>query len=161
MLLKLKQTAAKYSYMLGGYVALLLAFIGAILPVMPTTVFLIIALWCFTRSSDSLEAWLLNHPKFGCILHDWRTCQVIPKKAKYFATFSMIGSLVLTGYLYNFSWLQAGLFMVYAFICNYLFSKPSSVTEMVHTRRHKYINLALTIISVCLLTLWQGYFVQP
>ncbi|MEQ3448261.1 YbaN family protein [Pseudoalteromonas sp. XMcav2-N-2] len=147
--------------MLGGYVALILAFIGAILPVMPTTVFLIIALWCFTRSSDFLEAWLLNHPKFGCILRDWRACQVIPKKAKYFAAFSMIGSLILTGLLFNFSWLQVCLFIVFAFICNYLFSKPSAVTDMVNTKRHKYINLALAITSVCLLIIWQGYFVQP
>lgn len=42
-----------------------LGMIGAVLPLMPTTIFLILATGCFARSSPRLEAWLLNHPRFG------------------------------------------------------------------------------------------------
>ena len=49
-----------------------LGMIGAVLPLMPTTIFLILATGCFARSSPRLEAWLLNHPRFGPTLRDWR-----------------------------------------------------------------------------------------
>ncbi|MCF2907583.1 YbaN family protein [Pseudoalteromonas sp. DL2-H2.2] len=139
--------------MLGGYVALILAFIGAILPVMPTTVFLIIALWCFTRSSSSLETWLLTHPRFGEALQNWRTRQVIPKKAKYFAASSMLTSLLVTCYLYPLGWLQTGLFFVCAFVCNYLFAKPSKPTDMTNQTRYSRINVSLIVSIVCVISL--------
>ncbi|MCX5577503.1 YbaN family protein [Kaistia terrae] len=73
-----------------GYVALGFAFvalgiIGAFLPVMPTTVFLILAAWSFGRSSPRLEAWMLNHPKFGGVIRDWREHGAVPRRVKYLA----------------------------------------------------------------------------
>ena len=77
-----------------GYVALGFAFvalgiIGAFLPVMPTTVFLILAAWSFGRSSPRLEAWMLNHPKFGGVIRDWREHGAVPRRVKYLACSGM------------------------------------------------------------------------
>ena len=49
----------------GGLSALALAVIGAILPVMPTTIFLLLALYCFARSSERLHGWLTTNRLFG------------------------------------------------------------------------------------------------
>ena len=65
-----------------GCVMLVLGFIGALLPVMPTTIFLIAAAWCFGRSSPRLEAWMMDHPRFGPPLRDWRAYGAIPRRAK-------------------------------------------------------------------------------
>ena len=62
----------KVLYLSLGLFFTLLGIIGAFLPVMPTTVFLIGALFCFTQSSPRLENWLLQHPKYGPSLVAWR-----------------------------------------------------------------------------------------
>ncbi|BCP53309.1 hypothetical protein K32_19260 [Kaistia sp. 32K] len=68
-----------------GFVFLALGIIGAFLPIMPTTIFLILAAWAFGRSSPRLEAWMLDHPRFGGTLRAWRAHGAIPRRAKWMA----------------------------------------------------------------------------
>ncbi|WP_448215547.1 YbaN family protein [Endozoicomonas sp. 2B-B] len=50
---------------------IVLGIIGAVLPLMPTTVFLLMALWLSVRSSPKLNQWLLGHPRFGPVLKEY------------------------------------------------------------------------------------------
>ncbi|MDM9625508.1 YbaN family protein [Rhizobium sp. S152] len=84
---------ARIFYLVLGILMLVLGFIGALLPVMPTTIFLILAAWCFGRSSPRLEAWLLDHPRFGPTLRAWRENGAVPPHIKLIAVLGM-----LTGY---------------------------------------------------------------
>lgn len=59
-----------------------LGFIGALLPVMPTTVFLLIAAYFFARSSPRFYTWLLSNRTFGPLIRDWRAGLGIPRQAK-------------------------------------------------------------------------------
>jgi len=65
-----------------------LGIIGAILPLMPTTIFLILAAWFFSRSSPRLEAYLMNS-RFGGPLRDWRENGAISRKSKMLALTGM------------------------------------------------------------------------
>ncbi|MBQ4839713.1 MULTISPECIES: YbaN family protein [Pseudoalteromonas] len=73
-----------------GIIFVGLGFIGMALPVMPTTIFFILALACFSRSSPKFENWLLTHPKFGPSLVAWREYQVVPPKGKWGAGIGML-----------------------------------------------------------------------
>jgi hypothetical protein len=72
-----------------GVVMLALGVIGAFLPVMPTTIFLILAAWCLGRSSPRLEARLLDHPRFGPVIRDWREYGAMSRRAKWMACLGM------------------------------------------------------------------------
>ncbi len=75
-------------YLCLGLVMVGLGIIGAILPLMPTTIFLILAAWFFSRSSPRLEAYLMNS-RFGGPLRDWRENGAISRKSKMLALTGM------------------------------------------------------------------------
>lgn len=82
-------------FFVAGLVFVGLGIAGYILPVMPGTIFLILAAVCFARSSQRLEAWIENHPKFGPPVVAWRRHGAIPRKAKYLSIGMMTISFVV------------------------------------------------------------------
>lgn len=85
----------RIGYRIAGLFFVALGVIGAFLPLMPTTIFLILAAGCFGRSSPRLEAWLLNHPRFGPSVRAWRANGAIPRKAKLAACLGMGGGMIV------------------------------------------------------------------
>lgn len=75
----------RHVYLALGLALVAIGFVGAFLPVLPTTPFLILAAGCFARSSARLESWLLDHPRFGPLLRAWRDHGAIPRRAKAMA----------------------------------------------------------------------------
>lgn len=73
----------------------ILGFIGALLPGMPTTVFLILATWAASKGWPQMDAWLLNHPKYGPTLRAWRADGTVPRKAKWLASSMMLMSGII------------------------------------------------------------------
>jgi len=86
---------ARKLWLLAGLVFVALGFIGALLPLMPTTVFLILAAACFARGEPRLEAWLLAHPHFGPTLRAWRANGAIPRRGKQLACAGMAAGFAL------------------------------------------------------------------
>lgn len=65
-----------------GWLLVFLGVVGAFVPLMPTTIFLILAAGCFARGSPRIEARLLAHPRFGPPIRLWREQGAIPLRGK-------------------------------------------------------------------------------
>ena len=72
-----------------GALALALGVLGIFLPLLPTTPFVLLAAFCFSRGSERWEAWLLGHPRLGPLVQDWRRYRAMPLRAKQLATLMM------------------------------------------------------------------------
>ena len=73
---------ARLFYAGAGIVALALGLIGIVVPVLPTTPFVLLAAACFARSSQRLHDAMLAHRIAGPIIHEWQTHRAMPRKAK-------------------------------------------------------------------------------
>ena len=113
-------------YFLLGWFFFGLGAVGAVVPGLPTTVFMLLALWGFSKSSQRFHDWLYEHPVFGPPLHQWRSHRVIPSTAKILAVATMLASI---GYLAFFTGIHVGLKVAAALVMLYgaafILSKPS------------------------------------
>ena len=80
----------RWIWLVGGFVCLLTGIIGIVLPLLPTTPFVLLAAFCFSRGSARFEQWLLQHPRFGPMVRDWRANRAVPLRAKQLATVTMV-----------------------------------------------------------------------
>ena len=74
--------AVKIALVILGVVSLGLGILGIFLPLLPTTPLLLLAAWCFVRSSPRLYDWLLNHPHLGEYIRNFREYHAIPLRVK-------------------------------------------------------------------------------
>ncbi|MBK9036321.1 MAG: YbaN family protein [Myxococcales bacterium] len=94
----------RWLYLLLGWVFFALGVAGVILPAVPATPFMLLALWAWSRSSPRLEAWLLAHRVFGPTLRAWQAHRVISWKAKAVAWVSMAASLIYLLFVRQAAW---------------------------------------------------------
>lgn len=95
-----------------GWLAVILAFLGVVLPVLPTTPFLLLAAWCFSRSSPRFHHWLLYRSWFGGYIRHWQTYKGLPKGAKPKAMVVILVTFMISIWVVNFWWLKLGLFIL-------------------------------------------------
>lgn len=88
--------AIKLLWRLLGFTALGLGALGVVLPILPTTPFVILAAFAFGKSSPRLEAWLLDHKTFGPMIADWREHGAIARRYKVIAVAMMGAAFALS-----------------------------------------------------------------
>ena len=110
-----------------GFLCVALAFIGIFIPGIPTTPFLIVALWAFAQSSKKFHAWLLNHKRFGTVLRNWEAHKVVPIKAKITMVILQITAVAMIQYSLNNIYITIGLAVLLLCVASYVISLPSKV----------------------------------
>lgn len=109
-----------------GTLFVLLGIAGAVLPVLPTTPFMLLAAACYARASSRFYNWLLNSPAFGPTILEWRRHRSIPWRVKLSAIGLMAVSLGIS-IVFFVPWpeLQAALALFGLLLATYLYRIPS------------------------------------
>ena len=81
--------AKKATLTLLGFTCVVIGIVGIVVPGLPTTVFMIVAAWLFSISNPRFEKWLLQLPKIGPAIQNFRNGLGMPLKAKIFAVSSI------------------------------------------------------------------------
>ncbi len=101
-----KNRIARAGLICFGWLNVGFAFVGVVLPGLPTTPFLLVAVWAFARSSERFHDWLYNHPRFGPSLQAWRDHRVVSVRAKVVAVLTMALSLLYTLFFIAENWVM-------------------------------------------------------
>lgn len=96
--------AKKYILISLGWLSVALGTLGAFLPLLPTVPFMLLAGWCFARSSERFHGWLLSHKQFGPILRDWEENGSLSRKVGNRALLTLWLSMFLSMWLIGKPW---------------------------------------------------------
>lgn len=117
-------------YLLAGYMSLTLGIIGAFLPVLPTTCFVLLAAFCFSRSSKTMHSYLFNHPVVGKAVRKWEKNGEIPLRIKVIATVAMLVTVSYPLYFLTFNIIWKILIITtIAVALIYIWTRPSESTD--------------------------------
>lgn len=98
-----------------GMFFVVLAALGAVLPILPTTPFLLVSAGCFAKSSPRLHKKLLENKTFGPMIFHWQESRSIPKRAKIISLFTMILSVAYSCYVLDNMYLRILVVVLVAF----------------------------------------------
>ena len=101
---RLLNRSLRFGLLVFAWLNVALGLIGVFVPIMPTTVFLIIAAWAFSKCSERFHKWLWNHPRFGSSIQSWHNHRVIPKSAKLMASGMMMLSFIYVTFFIAENW---------------------------------------------------------
>ena len=127
----LAHCTARWGLLAFGWLNVGLGMIGVVVPGMPTTVFLLIAVWAFSKSSVKFQRWLWDHPRFGPSIRAWHLHRVIPIRAKFMAAAMMTLSVVIVALFVAETWVMpVVLAAIMLPICLYIVTRASEAPEV-------------------------------
>lgn len=107
-----------------GWLAVALATLGVILPLLPATPFLLLAAWCFARSSPRFHHWLLYRSWFGRYIRHWQQHRALPPGAKPRAIIFIVITFAVSLYLVQQVWVRLLLLMMMGALLFFMWRLP-------------------------------------
>ena len=113
-----------------GWVSLALGVVTLFVPLFPTTIFLLLAVWALSQSSSPGYHWLRAHPKLGPTMREWDEHGVIAPRAKMLAISGLVSSEGAVGFFSADDWtMPAVLGVVLVLVALYIATRPSDHTD--------------------------------
>lgn len=113
-------------YGLLGFVFLGLGIAGYLIPVLPGTVFILLAAWAFFRSNEKMYRWVLNHPRFGPTIRDYRAGHGIKRRTKAYAISLIVISVGISALAIEGVWLRAFLVALAGVGVVFILTRPTT-----------------------------------
>jgi uncharacterized membrane protein YbaN (DUF454 family) len=113
----------------GGVLFVAIGAIGVVLPLLPTTPFLLLGAYCFARSSPSLHDWLLTHPTFGPLISNWDQYGGIDRRSKRIAIIVILLTLGITLAIGVPLWALAAQMLVLGVAATFILTRPNPPTS--------------------------------
>jgi len=128
--MKLVSPPLRPLFVLLGYVSLILGLVGALLPLVPTSPFLLLAAFFFSKGSHRLHKWILNLPRFGPAIRDWEIYSVVPIQAKVMATLMKAGIIAGLVYFNTNTIVLWSVIAIFLGVLIYIWTRPSKVKSL-------------------------------
>jgi len=120
-----RRTPSQFLYLMLAYVCVGFGAAGVVVPLLPTTPFLLVAAWAATRSSPRLRWWLYRHPRYGPSIRAWQRHRAIPVAAKLTACLLLVFSWVTLWMLGMDGRILAGLTVFFLAVATFILTRPS------------------------------------
>lgn len=114
-----------------GWLWVGIAFIGVVLPGIPTTGPILLAAFFFSKSSDRFDQWLVSNRFFGGIVRDWRAGNGFTVKAKTIAVIAIFASFTITTLWFTTNpYARLAMWLLAAAIASYVVTRPTKTNEI-------------------------------
>ncbi|ORM50710.1 hypothetical protein HA41_18400 [Pantoea conspicua] len=107
-----------------GWLAIMLGTLGIVLPLLPTTPFMLLAAWCFARSSPRFHHWLLWRSPFGRYLRHWQQHRAMPPGAKGRAICLIVVTFAISIALVHLWWVRILLLVMLTILLLFMWRIP-------------------------------------
>lgn len=110
-----------------GVLCVAMGVVATVVPLLPTTPFVLLAAFAFANSSERLHTWLLEHPALGPPIRDWRDGRRIRRTAKWLASVSIAAAFTISVVLGLKPWVLALQAIVLGCVVAYIWTRPEPV----------------------------------
>ncbi|MBS4724178.1 YbaN family protein [Aeromonas veronii] len=107
-----------------GWLAFVTGIVGIVLPLLPTTPFMLLAAALFARSSPRFHRWLLTHPWFGTPIMDWQQYRGIRRQARRRAIIFILLTFSVSLVVVPLLWVKGLLVVIMVILLTWLMRLP-------------------------------------
>jgi uncharacterized membrane protein YbaN (DUF454 family) len=117
----------RYLWLAAGLTSAGIGIVAFFVPLIPSTVFLLIATYAFARSSERFHNWITNHPQFGPPIQNWHNGRVIARNTKIVATVSILIAMAIPILVGLPVWIPITTIVILSGVITYIWSRPEQL----------------------------------